>query len=139
MHKPDLSGAVRKRRIGTAIIFTRLVLLYHTCANGAGYKRRRHIAHYIAAGGSGKHLQPAAESREHGNARRAYKKKHNLAYRSPAAAEQRARHIHTKKGKVYRHGLNGNGKLRANRRKRREKGAVYHCFYGFIHLKASIR
>lgn len=39
MHKPDLSGAVRKRRIGTAKIFTRLVLLYHTCAKSQGIKQ----------------------------------------------------------------------------------------------------
>ena len=39
MHKPDLSGAVRKRRIGTAKIFTRLVLLYHTCAKSQGMKQ----------------------------------------------------------------------------------------------------
>ena len=32
MHKPDLSGAVRKRRMETANFFTRLVLLYCICA-----------------------------------------------------------------------------------------------------------
>ena len=36
-----LSGAMRKRRIGTAKFFTLLLLLYHTSAKGAGTKRAR--------------------------------------------------------------------------------------------------
>ena len=37
-NKPDLSGAVRKRRTGTAKIFTLLLLPYLTIANGPGKK-----------------------------------------------------------------------------------------------------
>ena len=36
---PDLSGAMRKRRIGTAKFFTLLLLLYHTSAKSQGMKQ----------------------------------------------------------------------------------------------------
>ena len=39
MNKPDLSGAVRKRRTGTAKIFTLLLLLYPTTAKSQGVKQ----------------------------------------------------------------------------------------------------
>ena len=38
-NKPDLSGAVRKRRTGTAKIFTLLLLLYITQAKSQGVKQ----------------------------------------------------------------------------------------------------
>ena len=38
-NKPDLSGAVRKRRTGTAKIFTLLLLLYLTTAKSQGMKQ----------------------------------------------------------------------------------------------------
>lgn len=39
MNKPDLSGAVRKRRTGTAKIFTLLLLLYLITAKSQGAKQ----------------------------------------------------------------------------------------------------
>ena len=39
MNKPDLSGAVRKRRTGTAKIFTLLLLLYLITAKSQGMKQ----------------------------------------------------------------------------------------------------
>ena len=39
MNKPDLSGAVRKRRTGTAKIFTLLLLLYLTTVKSQGMKQ----------------------------------------------------------------------------------------------------
>ena len=39
MNKPDLSGAVRKRRTGTAKIFTLLLLLYPITAKSQGMKQ----------------------------------------------------------------------------------------------------
>lgn len=38
-NKPDLSGAVRKRRTGTAKIFTLLLLLYLTTVKSQGMKQ----------------------------------------------------------------------------------------------------
>ena len=38
-NKPDLSGAVRKRRTGTAKIFTLLLLLYLTTVKSQGVKQ----------------------------------------------------------------------------------------------------
>ena len=38
-NKPDLSGAVRKRRTGTAKFFTLLLLLYITTAKSQGVKQ----------------------------------------------------------------------------------------------------